>query len=165
MCFTDPQGLGNLCLKLYQLDARNKTLSGCMDVSPRVAGRELSRIRLGCFRHANGTSFMERKVASVLTNKKKTTYTHDVNPNAKEEDSSFFADYGKGIVYSTYSSIIETLKKMNLEELTGNFNPVKFATNFFSSFFSPVSWQSRGLHPSQEMSGKEWERLTKKSFE
>jgi hypothetical protein len=152
MCFGEPNGMGDLCVKLYQLDARNKSLSGCVDMSPKVSGKEMGRIRLGCFRHANHTAFMERKTVSVQNYKKKTTYVYDANiPETDDRvpTQSKLEQVGKQILYGTYNAAIEMLKNMYFPSTeatssnsNSNSNSNSGSGSFLSDFFKPVKFLS-----------------------
>lgn len=137
MCFGDPMSMGNLCIKLYQLDARNKSLAGCVDTAPKVAGRELQRIRLGCFRMSNSSSYTEKKLVVVQSNRKKTVYAYDnMATSTMSTMPTKLEDFGKEIIYMTYSNLLDSLKELNLSAFTGDFKPIKFVSELYKTFFT-----------------------------
>ena len=125
----------NLCLKFYKMDARNKSLSGCVDLVVRSDDLELEllKLKLGCFRARNGTRYTEQNLMSIYFNKKKLFYSYI---NSTEE-------FNKNIPGIT-SSLFKKFNKLDLPSLAFSFSPDKLVDNLYDSFFSqkttPYEW-------------------------
>ena len=61
VCFPSPFWVpGKLCLKFYDLNFKKWPMSGCVDVAAFLVGKELPRIKLGCFEIAENYKYFER---------------------------------------------------------------------------------------------------------
>ncbi len=137
MCFGDPMGIGSLCIKLYHLDVTNHSMSGCVDLMPKLAGQELGRIKLGCFKLGQSIHIMERHVAKIyLDSFKNTMYSYGTNLT---QSLANFSGSSKNLLQQTYSSLLESLKNIELPYFTEELKPVNLMNTFYNSFFSSKS--------------------------
>lgn len=110
MCFEVPylpEG-AKLCLKLYKLDARNRSLSGCADLIVKLASADIARFKLGCFKLGNGSHYFEQNLMSLYFNKK----DFSMPMNELDKDVSEFNQAGKNLFMKTYENILSKFRKL-----------------------------------------------------
>jgi hypothetical protein len=110
MCFEVPYlpDTAKLCLKLYKLDARNKSLSGCADLIVKLASADIARFKLGCFKLGNGSHYFEQNLMSLYFNKKDFSMPID----ELDQDVSEFNQAGKNLFMKTYEKILNKFRKL-----------------------------------------------------
>ena len=116
----------NLCLKFYKMDARNKSLSGCVDLVVRSddLATDLLKVKLGCFRARNATRYTEQSLMSIYFNKNKLFYSYN----------NYTEEFNKNPDIT--STLFKKLNKLDLPNLAFSFSPDKLVDNLYDSFFS-----------------------------
>ena len=76
LCFPTNIPLADLCLKFYQLDARNKSLSGSVDLIAKFDGKQIARIKLGSFHFGNKTFYEEHNIMTIYLGNDKLIYSY-----------------------------------------------------------------------------------------
>lgn len=132
LCVGVPFDLAKLCIKFYKLDARNKTLSGSVDVIIKLDGIELKRIKLGSFRFGNG-SFFEKNLMKVYESKKKINKTENESANGSSFDQ----------FYQSYDNFINKLNYFPLPKFSFNFQPDRLVDNLYNSLFSGRTYRKK----------------------
>jgi len=134
-CFDAPSSQekdSKLCLKLYKLDARNKSLSGCGDLVVNAGETELVKIKMGCFRLANGSRHTETNLMSIYHNKKNFFYSY--NNSTDGFNDAFNLNKND---FNLAATLFKKIKKLDLPNLALNFSPDKLVNNIYDTFFSP----------------------------
>ena len=137
MCFPAPFSIekdSNLCIKLYKLDARNKSLSGCGDLVVSSGETELVKIKMGCFRMALGSRHTEDNSMSVYRNKKYFFYSYNNSTEGFDRAFNF-----KRADFNLAASFFKKFKKLDLPDLALNFTPNKLVNSLYDTFFSTNS--------------------------
>ncbi len=136
-CFDAPfsqEKDSKLCLKLYKLDARNKSLSGCGDLVVNADENELVKIKMGCFRLASGSRHTETNLMSIYRNKKNFFYSYN---NSTEGFKDAF-NLNKND-FNLAATLFKKFKKLDIPNLAINFSPDKLVNNIYDTFFSSNS--------------------------
>jgi hypothetical protein len=123
----------SICIKFYKLDARNKSLSGCVDLIVKLANLEVARVKMGCFHLANKSRYFEQRMFSYyMTNNNNWTHTYD---NFRKEINRFdmFGKYA-------YNNLLNKFKeKMEVPKISFSFAPNSLIGNIYGSVFSSTN--------------------------
>lgn len=128
LCFKTGIPLAELCLKFYQLDARNHSLSGSVDLIAKFEGKQIARIKLGSFHFGNKTFFNQQSSMSIYANSDNLEYFY----GDQMKEIKKFNNASKELYSKTYENFINNLEK--LPHFSMNLQPSKFFQNIFSSF-------------------------------
>ncbi|CAF0757528.1 unnamed protein product [Brachionus calyciflorus] len=132
LCFATPIPLVNFCLKFYQIDARNKSLSGSVDLIVKLDGVKIARIKLGTFHFGKKTFFQQNSIMTVYLNKNNSIFEYANEMNNLEQ----FNMAAKNLISNTYEKFVNDFEKLpSLPKISMNFQPDTFFKSFFRSFF------------------------------
>ena len=101
ICYAVPKvSLANLCVQFYQLDVKDKLLSGCVRVVAEVAHTEIYRQTIGCFRFPVFPRVAKRITAHALYIVTRSTVLAEINahPEISVHQKQWFS---KGGVHKT----------------------------------------------------------------
>ncbi|RNA13806.1 hypothetical protein BpHYR1_040165 [Brachionus plicatilis] len=130
LCFQTGVPLAELCLKFYQLDARNRSLSGCVDLIAKFDGKQIARIKLGSFHFGNKTFFHQQSSMSIYANNNELEYHY--GDQAKELEK--FNNASRELFSKTFESFLNNFQQLPLPHFSMNLQP----NNFFQDFFGPL---------------------------
>lgn len=131
LCFQAGIPLAELCLKFYQLDARNRSLSGSVDLIAKFDGKQIARIKLGSFHFGNKTFFHQQSSMSIFTNSGDLKYLYE--DKAKEMEK--FNNVSRELFSNTYENFFKNFQSIALPNFSMNLQPNNnFFQNLFSSF-------------------------------
>lgn len=130
MCFPTGIPLADLCLKFYQLDARNRSLSGSVDLIAKFEGKQIARIKLGSFHFGNKTFFHQQSSMSIYTKSGNLEYIY--GDKAKELEK--FDQASRELFSNMYENFVNNFPKIALPNFSMNLQPNNFFQNFFNSF-------------------------------
>jgi hypothetical protein len=123
----------SICIKFYKLDARNKSLSGCVDLIAKLVNIEVARVKMGCFHLANRSRYFEQRVFSFYMKKDNNwTQTYD---NFRKEINKFdmFGQYA-------YNNLLNKFKeKIDVPKISFSFAPNSLIGNIYGSVFSSTN--------------------------
>lgn len=139
LCFPTGVPLAELCLKFYQLDARNKTFSGSVDLIAKFDGKQIARIKLGSFRFGNNTYFQEQNIMSLRLNKDTLVYSYGNETDKFDK----FNLASQNLISQTYDNFLNNFEKLSLPQFSMDFQPETFFSNFFKSMFGSRSIQKQ----------------------
>jgi hypothetical protein len=129
MCADVPFDSARVCLKFYELDARNESLRGSADLLVKRDDIELRRIKLGSFRFRNGSSFFEKNLMKIYLNKKAAmNVSSRVDANGNSSNMSSLDQF-----YQSYDNFINKLTYFPLPKFSFNFQPDRLVNNLYNS--------------------------------